>query len=133
MRSPITLQIVLISSLLSSCGSSDATKCGTACSSVMTCQGLQDRFYAALPAAQSCEANVPGQCQKTVATLSIGCPSPACLVAVNDDSALSPIESAWSQLGCGQLSGYGCVQGCRVAKTGLCIAADGGSACDPNP
>src|ERR1700753_2867114 len=90
----IAAQVVLMASLLGSCGSSDAVnRCGTACASIASCQSLQAMFTAALPAAQSCDANGAGQCQKTVATLVIGCPTPLCMVAVNDDAALLPIES----------------------------------------
>jgi hypothetical protein len=107
-----------------SCNGLDETSC---------CENLEKSFYAALPAAQACDANGAGQCQKTVPTLSIGCPSPICLVAVNDDSALAPIESEWNQLGCAELRGYTCVDGCRVPTAGLCSAQNGMSVCDPSP
>ena len=100
---------------------------------VTACKGLQQSFFAALPAAQSCASGSAGQCQKTVPFLVIGCSSPMCLVAINDDSALMPIESQWNLFGCGQLPGYGCVDGCRVATTGICAAQDGGTVCDPTP
>ena len=122
---------------IGACGSSDAVnRCTSACDSspanaVATCQGLQQSFFAALPAAQSCITTSGGQCQKTVPLLSIGCSSPICMVAVNDDSALMPIETQWDLLGCSQLPGYGCAQGCRVARTGICVAGDGGAVCDP--
>jgi hypothetical protein len=122
---------------IGACSSSDAVnRCTSVCGSspanaVATCQSLQTSFFAALPAAQSCGATSAGQCQKTVALLSIGCSSPICLVAVNDDSALMPIETQWDLLGCSQLPGYGCVQGCRVARTGICASRDGGTICDP--
>jgi hypothetical protein len=123
---------------IGSCGSSDGiTRCTSACDSspadaVATCQSLQTSFFAALPAAQSCGDTKNGsQCQKTVPLLSIGCSSPICLVAVNDDSALMPIETQWDLLGCSQLPGYGCAQGCRVARTGICTSQDGGAVCDP--
>jgi hypothetical protein len=122
-------EVVLI---VGACGPDGAKCCGPLTgSATATCQGLQDRFFAALPAAQSCASGSAGQCQKTVPLLSIGCSSPICPVAVNDDSALMPIESQWNLFGCSQLHGIGCVQGCRVAKTGICGPQDGGSTCDP--
>jgi hypothetical protein len=130
--------LVAVVLTVGACGSSDAVnRCTSACDSspanaVATCQGLQTSFFAALPAAQSCgNSKIAGQCQKTVPLLSIGCSSPICMVAVNDDSALMPIETQWNLLGCSQLPGYGCVQGCRVARTGICVAGDGGAICDP--
>jgi hypothetical protein len=109
---------------------------GVSCSSSKSdrtaeCQTLQDRFFAALPTAQSCSATGGGQCQQTVPLLDIGCASPICMVAVNDGSALMPIETQWNLLGCSQLPGYACAQGCRVARTGICASQDGGAICDP--
>jgi hypothetical protein len=110
---------------------------GVSCSSSKAdpaagCQSLQTKFIAALPTARSCgNAKIAGQCQKTVPLLDIGCASPICMVAVNDDAALMPIETEWNLLGCSQLPGYGCVQGCRVATTGICASQDGGAICDP--
>jgi hypothetical protein len=109
---------------------------GISCSSskpdaAAECQSLQTKFFAALPAAKSCDATESGQCQKTVPLLAIGCSSPICLVAVSDDSALIPIESQWTQIGCSQIPGYGCEQGCGVARTGICASQDGGAICDP--
>jgi hypothetical protein len=139
MRSGLAPLILLAGSLLGACGSSSdaVNRCTSACDTspadaVTACKGLQEGFFAALPAAQSCASGSAGQCQKTVPLLSIGC-GPICLVAVNDDSALTPIESQWNLFGCGQLPGYACAQGCRVAKTGICAAQDGGTVCDPNP
>jgi hypothetical protein len=137
MRSGLAPLILLVGSLLGACGSSDAVnRCTSACGAttadaVATCQTLQERFFAALPTAQSCAANGAGQCQKTVPLLSIGCSSPICMAAVNDDSALTPIESEWNQLGCAYLPGYVCAQGCRVVTAGLCGPVDGGAVCDP--
>jgi hypothetical protein len=137
MLSGLAPLILLVGSLLGACGSSDAVnRCTTACSStanaVAACQSLQTSFFAALPAAQSCgNTKITGQCQNTVPLLAIGCSSPICLVAVNDDSALAPIELQWNQLGCSQLPGYGCAQGCREARTGICGPYDGGTICDP--
>jgi hypothetical protein len=130
------LPLLLVGSLLSACGSSDAVPrcCNLSkADAVAICQSLQEEFFATLPTAQSCAVNGVAQCQKMVPLLSIGCSSPICLVAVNDDSALTPIASQWNQLGCGQLPGYVCAQGCRGATAGLCSAADGGARCDPTP
>ena len=128
--------LILTLVAIGACGPLDAgNRCTSACGSseanaVVTCQGLQESFFAALPGAQSCNTT-SGQCQKTVPLLNIGCSSPICLVAVNDDSALKPIETQWDLLGCSQLPGYVCAQGCRVARTGICGAEDGGASCDP--
>jgi hypothetical protein len=139
----VTLRLILLGVValtFGACSSPDAVnRCTTACDSspanaVATCQSLQTSFFAALPAAQICgDSKIAGQCQKTVPLLAIGCASPICLVAVNDDSALMPIETQWNLLGCGQLPGYACVQGCRVARTGICGSQDGGAICDPDP
>jgi hypothetical protein len=112
----------------------DAATDGSKTDAASVCQSLQAKFFAALPMAQSCgDTKLGGQCQTTVPYLSIGCSSPICLVAVNDVSALMPIESQWDQLGCSQIPGYVCVDGCRVARTGICSPVDGGSVCDPTP
>ena len=130
----MTLRLIVIGAVVLTVGACDS---GSKCCSpstgnaVTTCQGLQTSFFAALPAAQSCSTTNTSPCQKTVPLLAIGCASPICLVAVNDDSALMPIETQWNLLGCGQLPGYGCVQGCRVARTGTCGSQDGGTICDP--
>jgi|SRR5579862_1819388 len=115
---------------LGACGSGSKCCGPTTGNAVATCQGLQTSFFSALPAAQSCSTTSGGQCQKTVPLLSIGCTS-ICAAAVNDDSALMPIETQWNLLGCSQLLGFGCVQGCREARTGVCAAQDGGAVCDP--
>jgi hypothetical protein len=117
--------------IVGACGSNGAKCCEPSGSAAATCQGLQESFFAALPAAQSCASGSAGQCQKTLPLPVVGCPSPICLVAVNDDSALMPIETQWNLLGCSQLPGYGCAQGCRQATTGVCTAQDGGSISDP--
>jgi hypothetical protein len=132
--SDVTSRLIIFGAVvltLGACGSGSRCCGPTTGNSVATCQGLQDSFFAALPAAKTCTAGSVGECQKTVPLLSIGCSSPICLVAVNDDSALMPIETQWNLLGCGQLPGYGCVQGCRVATTGVCGAPDSGNVCDP--
>ena len=139
LRTLENIGLLVLAAVLSvgACSSSDAVnRCTSACDStpadaIATCQNLQTSFFAALPAAQSCSVTSGGQCPKTVPLLSIGCSSPICLVAVNDDSALMPIETQWDLLGCSQLPGYGCAQGCRVARTGICVAGDGGAVCDP--
>jgi hypothetical protein len=125
----ILLGVVVLT--VGACGSGSKCCGPTTGNAVATCQGLQTSFVAALPAAQSCTAGSTGQCQKTVPTLVIGCSSPICLVAVNDDSALAPIETQWNLLGCSQLPGYVCAQRCRQATTGVCTAQDGGAVCDP--
>jgi hypothetical protein len=80
--------------------------------------------------AQSCTSGTR-QCQKTVLIPIIGCGSPTCLAVVNDDSALIPIETQWTLLGCGQLPGYECFQGFQLVRTGMCIAQNGGTTCQP--
>jgi hypothetical protein len=100
---------------------------------VAACETLQSTYLDALHVAQSCDPTVAQQCQKIAPTLNIGCGSMTCPVAVNDDSALTPLQAQWAQLGCAELPGYVCVTGCRSAQTGLCGAQDGGSICDPNP
>jgi hypothetical protein len=137
----VSLRLIFLGAVVltvASCGSSksvaDSGPESVADSSpdvVAACQSLQNNFFAALPAAKSCSATNGGQCQKTVPLLSIGCSSPICLVAVNDDSALLPTGTQWTQLGCAQLLGYTCVQGCREARTGICASQDGGAVCDP--
>lgn len=52
------------------------------------------------------------------------------MVVVNNDAALLPIASQWSQLGCSQIRGYACVQGCEVFKTGTCATQNGAASCD---
>jgi hypothetical protein len=118
----LALLIALVASSLSACGSKTDV--------VAECASLQTRFFAALPAAQGCDANVAVQCQKMVASLAIGCSSPVCMVVVNDDSALMAMESQWSQLGCARIPGYGCAQGCEVFKTGVCSAQNGAFSCE---
>ena len=131
----VTSLVILLGAVamtIGACGADGAKCCGpSTANAVATCQGLQERFFAALPAAQSCAPGSAGQCQKTVPVLVVGCNNPMCVVAVNDDSALAQIESQWNLFGCGQLPGYGCVDGCREARTGICGAQDGGSVCDP--
>ena len=134
-RSRVTSRLFLLGTVvltIGACGS-DGSKCCSPSTGSATaiCQGLQTSFFAALPAARSCATGSVGQCQKTLPLPVVGCPSPICLVAVNDDSALMPIETQWNLLGCSQLPGYGCAQGCRQATTGVCTAQDGGSICDP--
>jgi hypothetical protein len=96
------------------------------------CQELAATYGAAVIAALSCDVHGAGQCQKMVPYLALGCPE-LCQVTVNDDSALTPLLALWNQLGCSDLRGYACLQGCRNNRLGICGAESGVTICDPDP
>jgi hypothetical protein len=97
----------------------------------IACQQLLAAYNAAVFVALSCNVTAPGQCQKTVPYLSIGCPA-LCQATVNEDSALLPLIAAWNQLGCSDLRGYACLQGCRSNRLGICGVENSVTICDPD-
>jgi hypothetical protein len=88
------------------------------------CDGLAQKYAAALPAAKSCAAGGPAPCQISVAA-GLGCFS-GCSVYVNDATELNAISQQWQAAGCADAPMVCLAIGCLPAVGGMCAQTDGG-------
>ena len=88
-----------------------------------TCDEIQSHYKTALATARQCFLNSTNQCQKMAQT-ALGCTG--CPTFVNDDSALSQYESAWTEAGCDKNQVCPGVA-CLTPKAAACTSTDPGS------
>jgi hypothetical protein len=91
----------------------------------VSCGDLATQYADALPAAQQCDANLGGQCQK-LASSSLSPCFVNCMTYVNDLSILSTIKASWLQAGCNNVPVICPAIACLQPTNDVCVVGDGG-------